>query len=237
MLGIERIFSKNMWRTFGYRLIETVFRKDSFAYDFGFGFKDVKEICKYHKDPKTREVLQEILDVNKLIGKTEKETVYKVMKWLNTTYPSSRFYMKDHGDRWNTPLETLQSWRNRGAMNCFSTWYADHERAWYDELSTDCDDYAVFLYNILRVGGVAKENLRLCFMKTETEWHMNVMFLDGGSVPYAVEGTYHPETIIRNFGNITYYENRVFDGTEWSNFYSGIRWIFNEDEVRRSAYE
>jgi len=237
MLGIERIFSKNMWRTFGYRLIETVFRKDSFFHDFGFGYRDVKDIAKYYKEKNTREVLQKLIDDNKLVGKTEKETVFKCMKWLNDTYPSNHYYMKDHGDRWNTPLETLQSWQNRSAMNSFVPWYSEHDREWYNEMPTDCDDYAVFLYNLMRVAGVAKENLRLCFMKTETEWHMNAMYLDTGSIPYAIEGTYHPEVAIRNFGNITYYENRTFDGTTWVNYYAGIRWVFNEDEVRRSVYE
>lgn len=236
MLGVERIFSMNMWRTFGARLIETIYKRDSFYYDFGFGRKDVRAICKYYLDPETATALQEIIDDNKLKGKTEKETVYKVMKWLNDTYPSAHFYMKDDGDRWNTPLETLQSWKNRKRMNWYLSWSAPHEAAWYLELSTDCDDYATFLYNLLRIAGVSVDSLRVCFMRTATEWHLNIMFFDK-NIPYAVEGTYRAENAIRNFGKVSYFENRSFDGTDWVNYYTGIRWLFNEAEIRQNSYE
>jgi hypothetical protein len=236
MLGIERIFSANMWKTFGSRLIETVYKRDSFYYDFGFGAKDVRIICKYYQDPETAKVLRQVINDNNLRGKTEKETVYKVMKWLNDTYPSSHFYMQDKGERWNTPLETLQSWQNRKKMNWLYAWSAPHEAAWYLELSTDCDDYAIFQYNLLRIAGVSENNLRLCFMQTETEWHLNVMFFDK-NIPYAVEGTYNPENAIRNLGNVPYFENRYYNGTEWVNYYTGVRWLFNENEIRRNSYE
>lgn len=211
------LFSKNFWRVFGTRLLETLFRKSSFRYDFGFGRRDVKDVCKYHLQEPYAKELKKLAKDNSLQGKTDSGTMLNIMQWLLNNYNPRYYYTSDRGDRWNTPLETMQSFNEKKQRKTRS-------------FSTDCDDYAILIYNLARVCKVPKEKLRLCFMKTKTEWHLNVMFLEDG-VPYAVEGTYYPSIAIKNFMKTPYFNNYTTINGEKAYYYEGVRWLWNEDEL------
>lgn len=212
------LFSKNFWNVFGQRLLETLFRPTHFRYNFGFGRRDVKDVCKYWKDSETAKALNQIIREENIAQDTDYLTLKRLMRWLLNTYPPKKYYSYDNGERWNKPLETLMSFEEKRASV---------KRSY----PTDCDDYAILIYNMARLAGVSADNLRLCFMKTEKEWHLNVMFIDEYNVPYAIEGTYYPEKAYKNFGKIPYFHNTTTRRGKKIHYYEGVRWMWNEDQV------
>lgn len=221
-------FEQNIWRKFGETIRKTLFFESSYRYNFGLGFKDIKEVANYWKDFETTKQLRLLLDENNLINPVDEfNTAARIMGWLNKEFPSKTYYTKDDRDTWSKPLDTLYSLRRKkmlielnpqtpvSMLKKFPTWK--------DGSGVDCDDYAILLYSLLRVAGVSQDNLFLCFMKTETEWHMNIMYFNE-HVPYAIEGTYYPEKAIKNFGRTPYFNIP---------YYRYVRWIFNEEKVYR----
>jgi hypothetical protein len=221
-------FSNTLWARFSETLRKILFFEASYKYDFGIGYKDVKNVCKYWQEETTRFELQRVLNENKLVNiANEFNTVARIMKWVNQTYPQRIFYKKDSGDTWNTPIETLNSFRIRKLIYDVRPGWPksvyELDSAWKSCKSTDCDDYAILLYSLCRVAGVSQDKLYLCWMKTLTEWHMNVMYFSDG-VPYALEGTYNPDQAMQKFGRENYFNTE---------YYLYVRWIWNEDKVFR----
>lgn len=205
-------FSNNFWSRFGETIRKTLFFETSFRYDFGIGSRDVREVCRWHLVSENRDYLRsQILIPNKLIGLDDFSTVKKIMKYVNTTYPSSVYYLKDgKRETWNTPVQTINS-------------FEDRKLGLVPKHSTDCDDYAILIINLCRAADVDKNSLFLNFMKTTGEWHLNVMFYHD-FVPYAVEGTYNPDYAMKVFGKIPYFN---------IDYYQYVKWSWNEDKVYR----
>lgn len=234
-------FSQGFWHTFGKRLNALLYGTTSFRYDFGFGSKDVKTVCQYYHDPATKAVLQQIITDEKLLGENDLETMRNIMTFVWHRYDPSIFYTPDQGERWNTPLETLASWNTRKQLlkdnallppgQQLSTYQLLTTQAWKDCTSTDCDDYAILIYNLSMTAGIPADDLYLCFMDTETGWHLNAQYFSDG-VPYAIEGTYYPDIAIRDLGTVDYYENRVWNGTSYTYYYRFVKWLWNENVVR-----
>jgi len=222
-------FTNNFWSRFGETIRKALFFESSYRYDFGLGSKNVRDVCKYYLDGETWRKLNIIVMENKLFNpRDEYNTVVRVMKWLNATYPSSIYYLKDGSrDTWNSPLDTLVSFENRKVYKeqnqRLTITQLKLSLLWNSFSTTDCDDYAILLYNLLRVAGVKKENLYLCFMKTTGEWHLNLMYWHQNT-PYAIEGTYRPNDAIKNFGRTPYFT---------IDYYKYVKWMFNEDKVFR----
>lgn len=242
---MARIFTKGVWRTFGARLISLLYSNASFRYDFGLGKRDVREVCTYWDDTSiggNAHIIALWLNEHQLVDKENRhwKTVKNIMEFVNTTYPSLYYYERDGArDTWNTPLQTLDSWLGRSQLVADGKaklvyWEFQSSKEWREFSTTDCDDYAIFFYNAFRIAGVPKEQLRLCFMQTSGEWHMNVMFFHD-NVPYAVEGTFFPSVAQGNFLKVPYFENSVLNGGKRNYYYYGVRWLWNEDEVRYNA--
>ena len=227
------LFSKNIWRIFGQRLLATLYRRSNVRYNFGFGYNDPKLVCKYYKSESTRAYLQNLITTHKLKGKNDFETVKAIMKWVNKTYPSKLFYKSDDGDRWNNPVDTIESWKIRTEVMESnpgrSMLYYSRLNDWKNAMSTDCDDYAIVMYNMCRVAGVDYDDMYLTFMKTSGEWHMNMMYFDD-NIPYAVEGTYWPENAEKNFGVRPYFHSKNWNGN-WKYYYRYIKWYWNEKKL------
>lgn len=235
------MFHVNFWRTFGLRLLGIFYKDTQFRYDFGFGYQDVRNVCKHHKnDAKTKIELLALIQKHNLKREDRDETMRAIMNWVNTTYPSSIYYVIDKGDRWNTPRETLESWRNRKRIRDENpdvpTHQIDDRRDWKQELPTDCDDYSILMYNMARVAGIPAENMYLTFMKTISEWHMNIMYFDKEDVPYAIEGTYYPTLAMRRYKRVPYFENVIIRNNGRQHYYEFVRWLFNEDKVRYNPH-
>lgn len=213
------LFSRGFWKTFGSRLFATFFSPTTLRYNFGYGSKDVRVVARYWRDPYLAPVLRAVIDEHNLKGPTDYITVKKVMTWLQKTYPSSKYYTPDRGERWNDPVDTLRSFQARA--NGVKT-----------SITTDCDDYAILIYNLCRAAGVDVNNLWLCIMKTITEWHLNVMYVHDG-VPYAVEGTYYPYLAKRNFGAVPYFSNAVIKQNRKVYYYEKVRYRWNEKTVQK----
>jgi hypothetical protein len=221
-------FSNSFWERFKETIFNLFFKSSDLRYNFGYGWKDVKEVAKYHLKPEVKEVLQEILDENKLVNKKDEfNTVSKIMHWVNSSYPSGIYYTFDKGDSWNDPVTTLDSFEARKELlekDANISFYSLKTSAeWLKEARTDCDDYAILIYNLCRVAGVKSDKLYLCWMKTTGEWHMNCMYFYK-DVPYALEGTYFPEQAMKNFGRLSYWNTL---------YYQYVKWIFNEEKVFR----
>lgn len=224
-------FSNGIWARFQDTLLNAFFRQSNLRYNFGLGFRDVKEVCLYWNEPKTFFALNDILEKNNLINKIDEfNTVSRIVKWVNSTYPSSVFYIKDGSkDVWNHPLDTLESFNIRKNLiksnpksNIASLKLT---KEWKNCLSTDCDDYAILIYNLLRVANVDKKRLFISFVSTISKgkdaWHMNVMYFSDG-IPYALEGTYNPEKTMSVFGKTPYFN---------ISYYKLVNWIWNEDDL------
>lgn len=226
------LFSNSFWSRFGETIRKALFFESSFRYDFGLGSRDVREVCKFYKDKDTFAVLQKIIVENKLVNsKDEFNTVARIMKWVNSTYPSSVYYLADEKEVWNDPVVTLNSFNRRKLLKELNPKYTVSQlhliASWKNEVSTDCDDYAILIYNLCRVAGVDSDKLFLNFMATTSKgidaWHMNVMYYDD-FVPYAVEGTYLPSDAMKNFGKVPYFN---------IDHHKYVRWSWNEDKVFR----
>jgi len=225
-----------LWRTFGQRIIELFYRKTHFRYDFGFGRKDVRSVCKYYLEPQTKVLLEAIIQKNGLKKKTGRETVRAIMVWLQREYPSRIYYMFDKGDRWNTPQETMHSFLERKKIiddnPGVSVYVLKQRKEWLLSLPTDCDDFCILIYNLCRTLKIPAKDLRVCFMKTMGEWHLNIMYFHKG-VPYAVEGTYYPSMALAAFGRTSYFNVSINHHTKGRvNLYWYIKWLWNEHTVR-----
>lgn len=241
---LARIASKGVWRTFGKRLIQILYKPVNPRYEFAFklGANDPRKVARYYLDKEIAAELEPWLTKHLLQVGTSKERVERLMRAVNDEFPARTYYMRDVEDKWNNPVETLHSWASRKALIAEGSepvvWYATaHTPEWFIFERTDCDDYAIFFYNCARLLGVPKEQLYLCFVQG-SEWHLNLMFIDDDGVPYAVEGTMYPEIALKNFGKVSYFENAadVYTGLagKWEKryYYNGVVWLFNEDEVR-----
>jgi predicted transglutaminase-like cysteine proteinase len=205
-------FTDTFWSRFKETIFNSLFFKSEYRYNFGYGSKDVKIVCNYWKEEKTRVKLQKIINDNSLKNaSSEYNTVARIVRWVNTTYPSSKYYLKDIRDEWNHPLDTLESFDIR------------RKKLKEDFLNTDCDDYAILIYSLCRVAGVDKQRLYLAWMKTTGEWHMNCMYFSD-NIPYALEGTYYPDKAMKNFGKVNYFNTE---------YYKYVKWLWNEDKLFR----
>ena len=225
-----------LWRTFGQKILELFYKKAHFRYNFGMGRKDVRRVCKYYKEKLTHIRLSAIIEREKLRKQSDLATMRSIMNWVNSTYPSKYFYLFDKSDRWNHPSETLDSFeaRKRILDNNKKTPVSvlKKRKAWIVEQTTDCDDYAILIYNLARVANIPAENMRLCFMKTMGEWHMNLMYFHKGR-PFVVEGTYYPILATRAFGKKSYFQITLYHAKKGKlHIYWFIKWLWNENVVR-----
>jgi len=211
------LFSKRFWERNGLVVLNNIFVPHSFWYYFNFRIQNAVKAARYWFDE--REFLEQVLADSGILDCSfddEAGLVYYIMCWVNRSFPSSLFYTRDRAESWNRPSETLRSfWARRDNRD-----YRNNR----DYLSTDCDDYAILIYSLCRVAGVSASNLRLCFMKTVSEWHLNVMYF-GGGVPYAVEGTYFPGVAESCFGKVPYMQLCY----KMSYYYEIIWFLFNEN--------
>ena len=202
-----------MWEAFGDTILNELFKKSFLMHFFNGKSQKAEVAANYWKETKEFDLLLYLVEENGLRKEKEIDTVRAVMHWINTTYPSSEYYKKDEVELWNKPSITMNAWIT-GKRNVV-------------RVSTDCDDYAIMAYSLCRVAGVLASNLRLCYMKTATEWHLNVMYLYNGKVPFAVEGTYYPSIAEQNFGKTPYMQLSYHK----KYYYDAIKFIFNEDGV------
>lgn len=217
-MGAHR-YSKSMWQVHGKTILDYCFPKFIFFHLFNGRIRKGTEAANYWKEKLEYNRLNAIVILEKLEGKTDFETVQNIMKYVYKTYPPRLYYKHDKSETWNRPSKTLIEFE-------FSTYKRKKE-----SIGTDCDDYAILLYSLCRVAGVPVDKLYLCFMKTKTEWHLNLMFIDN-NVPYAIEGTYYPEIAIKEFGKIPYMQLKDRKGY----YYSHIKYLFNENESRRYKF-
>ena len=210
-------FDKRFWDKFGDTILANVFTPTIFYHYFNRQARRAVIAANYWKEDE--DMLQDIIVANDLKLGSDYKTAKKIMAWLNATYPSFAYYTFDARETWNRPRETIQSFEERKAGK---------PRTY----TTDCDDYAILIYSLCRVAGIPAENLRLCFMKTTSEWHLNVMYLDKGKTPYALEGTYRPTIAISEFGRTPYMQlkhNGIF-------YYEHLWILFNENGAWKHKY-
>ena len=234
MIGNLFHVSKSVWEKRGDEVMDILFEETIFYHRYNDRARRATEAAKYWIEDKI--LLQLIISQNALKRATEKETVAEIMRWVNNTYPSSMFYTHDKSETWNRPRDTMISLETRqGIIDRFPTksiYNIKRLTEWTDCLSTDCDDYALLLYGLFRAADIHPDRLRICFMKTTGEWHLNVMYLENGKIPYAIEGTYLPGTAITQFGKTTYM-NLQYNGK----FYYEWIWIlFNERKCWKHKY-
>jgi len=204
-------YSKGIWKLFGRTILfKGLFKPTFVAHNYNGKVTDLRKACRYWRSKSEKQILKQVIAYNNLKKKTEFDTVKAIMYYIGRTYPSSRFYKHDKNETWNKPSLTLDLFK-----------IPRNKR----KIGTDCDDYAILIYSLCRVAGVNEDNLYCCFMKTKTEWHLNLMYIHE-NVPYAIDGTYYPSIARRSFGHVPYMQ---LANSNKNKYYSYILYLFNEN--------